>query len=37
MEHYYEVSVDWNKDRRGTLQSSELENSIEVATPTPVS
>jgi peroxiredoxin-like protein len=33
MEHYYEVSLDWNKDRVGTLISSELENKIEVATP----
>jgi peroxiredoxin-like protein len=33
MEHYYEVSVDWNKDRIGTLRSSELETKIEVATP----
>lgn len=33
MEHYYEVSLDWNKDRVGTLISSELEDKIEVATP----
>lgn len=32
-EHYYEVTVKWDKDRIGTMTSAILNNSIEVATP----
>ncbi len=32
-EHFYEVSVNWNTDRKGTLSSPVLEKTIEVATP----
>jgi len=32
-EHYYDIQVKWNKDRIGTMSSSVLDNSIEVATP----
>jgi len=32
-EHLYEVSVKWNMDRRGTMMSSELDESLDVATP----
>ncbi|MCY7361312.1 MAG: OsmC family protein [Ignavibacteria bacterium] len=31
--HYYEVSVEWSSDRKGTLSSTVLNDSIEVATP----
>jgi len=31
--HYYEVSVEWSSDRKGTLSSTVLDDSIEVATP----
>jgi len=31
--HYYEVSVEWSNDRKGTLSSTVLDDSIEVATP----
>lgn len=33
IEHNYEVSVSWNTDRRGTLNSPDLHNEIEVSTP----
>lgn len=33
MEHTYEVTVNWNKDRIGTLSSKELNDAITVATP----
>jgi organic hydroperoxide reductase OsmC/OhrA len=32
-EHSYEVSVKWDKDRRGIMTSSELNDAVEVATP----
>jgi len=32
-EHLYEVSVDWQSDRKGTMSSPELNSTIEVATP----
>lgn len=32
-EHYYEVSVKWDKDRKGTLSSSQLNDSLVVVTP----
>jgi organic hydroperoxide reductase OsmC/OhrA len=32
-EHFYEVSVNWKADRRGTLSSPVLDATIEVATP----
>jgi peroxiredoxin-like protein len=32
-EHFYEVSVNWKADRRGTLSSPVLDAKIEVATP----
>jgi organic hydroperoxide reductase OsmC/OhrA len=32
-EHFYNVSVSWDKDRIGNLSSPELNNLIEVATP----
>lgn len=31
--HEYNVTVEWNSDRKGTMSSAELNNSIEVATP----
>lgn len=31
--HFYEVSVNWSADRKGTLSSPVLERVIEVATP----
>ncbi len=31
--HFYNVKVNWTNDRKGILSSSELPNSIEVATP----
>ncbi|MGN6567827.1 MAG: OsmC family protein, partial [Flavipsychrobacter sp.] len=33
MEHTYEVTVNWNKDRIGTLSSNEMNDTITVATP----
>lgn len=32
-EHYYDVSLTWNEDRKGTMRSDVLNSSIEVATP----
>lgn len=32
-EHFYEVSVQWNEDRKGTMSSEVLPQKIEVATP----
>src|ERR1041384_5661306 len=32
-EHYYDVAVQWEEDRKGTLSSSVLPSTIEVATP----
>ena len=32
-EHFYDVNVNWDKERIGTLSSKVLNNSIEVATP----
>lgn len=32
-QHTYEVNLQWNENRKGTLSSSELPNQIEVATP----
>jgi peroxiredoxin-like protein len=32
-EHYYDVSVEWEEGRKGTMKSEVLESSIEVATP----
>jgi peroxiredoxin-like protein len=32
-EHSYNVSLQWEQDRKGTLRSPELPQSIEVATP----
>lgn len=31
--HTYNVNVEWNSDRKGTMSSPELNNSVEVATP----
>ncbi|HET9057261.1 MAG TPA: OsmC family protein [Chitinophagaceae bacterium] len=31
--HYYEVKVNWEKDRMGTMSSPVLKTNIEVATP----
>jgi peroxiredoxin-like protein len=31
--HNYEVNLQWNNDRKGTLRSPVLPNEIEVATP----
>lgn len=31
--HAYNVNVEWNSDRKGTMSSPELNNSVEVATP----
>lgn len=33
MTHMYEVDLTWDKDRKGTLSSRELNDIIEVATP----
>jgi peroxiredoxin-like protein len=32
-EHYYQVEVSWQTDRKGILTSTELETAIEVVTP----
>lgn len=32
-EHFYDVAVKWKADRKGILSSTELDNTIEVATP----
>lgn len=32
-EHIYEVDLEWNNNRKGTLSSSVLDQNIEVATP----
>jgi peroxiredoxin-like protein len=32
-EHFYEVEVNWDSDRKGTLASPALDTTIEVATP----
>ena len=32
-EHFYDVSLTWNTDRKGTMRSDVLNSSIEVATP----
>ena len=32
-EHFYDVSLTWNADRKGTINSDVLDTSIEVATP----
>lgn len=32
-QHNYEVNLQWNSDRKGTLSSPVLPNQIEVATP----
>ena len=32
-EHYYNVSVEWEEGRKGTMTSDVLETAIEVATP----
>lgn len=31
--HYYDVTVKWDADRKGTMSSSVLDSTIEVATP----
>lgn len=33
MEHLYEVSVNWQADRKGLMSSPVLNNTVEVATP----
>lgn len=33
MEHFYEVGLSWDIDRKGTLSSPELNSTIEVVTP----
>lgn len=33
VEHFYEVSVNWQADRKGIMNSPELTTNIEVATP----
>lgn len=33
MSHTYNVTLEWNRDRKGTMTSPELPVSIEVATP----
>ena len=33
MEHVYEMSVNWQADRKGIMSSPELNTNIEVATP----
>ena len=32
-EHFYEVSIQWDNERKGTMTSPVLNNTIEVATP----
>lgn len=32
-EHFYEVSVEWTGERKGTMSSPVLNNTVEVATP----
>jgi peroxiredoxin-like protein len=32
-EHFYEVSLEWDSERKGTMTSPVLNDSIEVATP----
>lgn len=32
-EHYYEVSVEWESERKGILNSPVLHSEIEVVTP----
>ncbi len=31
--HYYNVDINWNTERKGTMNSPELNSSMEVATP----
>ncbi len=31
--HTYNVNIEWNSDRKGTMSSPELNNKLEVATP----
>jgi len=31
--HYYNVDINWNTERKGTMSSPELNSSMEVATP----
>ena len=31
--HFYDVNVEWNEARKGTMSSSVLTDKIEVATP----
>ena len=31
--HAYNVNIEWNSDRKGTMSSPELNNKLEVATP----
>ncbi len=31
--HAYNVNIEWNSDRKGTMRSPELNSTIEVATP----
>ena len=33
--HFYNVNLSWQADRKGLLNSSELNSSVEVATPPP--
>jgi peroxiredoxin-like protein len=33
--HTYNVNLEWNADRKGTMSSPELNTTIEVATPPP--
>ncbi|MDR9417854.1 OsmC family protein [Gracilimonas sp.] len=33
VQHTYDVDLNWNEDRQGTLSSNKLSDSIEVATP----
>lgn len=33
MEHYYEVNLEWETERKGTMSSPVLNDMIEVATP----
>lgn len=32
-EHYYEVSIDWKGERKGSMSSPVLNSNVEVATP----
>lgn len=32
-EYYYDVELKWDRDRKGTLRSSVLDQTVEVATP----